>query len=97
MPPTVKKILVRGFLVLLGAVVVAYAIDAVQVHIRLAMGGSSKAYGTVNILYATPLKGGKYEIFSDQPEAESCSRSLFPQMGYAPCWYLRRRPIKIIE
>lgn len=97
MPLTAKKFLVRGLLLLIGALVVVYAIDAVQVRIRLAMGGSSKAYDTVNVLYATPLKGGNYEIFSDQPEAESCSRSIFPQMGYEPCWYLRRRPIKIIE
>lgn len=97
MPLTAKKILVRGCLGLLGAVVLAYLLDAIQIRIRFATGGSGKAYDTVPVLYAAPLKGGNYEIYGDQPEIESCSRSLFPQMGYTPCWYLRRRPIKIID
>jgi hypothetical protein len=95
--PRVNKILLRGCLGLLGAVVVAYAVDAVQVRIRLAIGGSSKACDTVTILYAAALKDGKYEIFSDRPVRESCSRSLFPQLGYAPCWYLRQRSIQVID
>jgi len=97
LPPIVKKILVRGFLGLLGAAVVAYLLDAVQIRIRLAMGGPAKVYDTVNVLYAVGLKGGKYEIYADQPDAETCSRSLFPQMGYAPCWYLRRQEMKMLD
>ncbi len=97
MPPIVKKILVRGFLGLLAAVVVAYVLDAVQIRIRLATGGATRAYDTVNVVYAAGLKGGKYEIYADEPDAETCSRSLFPQMGYAPCWYLRRQTMKMLD
>ena len=96
MPPIVRKTLLYGCAGLLAAVVVAYAVDAAQMRVRLATGGSSRAYGTVTVLYAAALKGGNYEIYGDQPEKETCSRSLFPQMGYTPCWYLRRRPIKVI-
>jgi hypothetical protein len=97
LPPIVRKILVRGFLGLLGLVVVVYVIDAIQVRIRLAMGGPGKAYDTVTVLYAAGLKGGKYEIYSDEPDAETCSRSLFPQIGYAPCWYLRQESMKMLD
>ncbi|HTZ73758.1 MAG TPA: hypothetical protein VMB47_07550 [Candidatus Aquilonibacter sp.] len=97
MPPIVKKILVRGFLGLLGTAVVAYVLDAIQVRIRLATGGPSRAYDTVTVLYAAGLKGGKYEIYSDQPDSETCTRSLFPQLGYQPCWYLRRQSMKMLD
>ena len=48
-PPVVKKIFVRGMLGLLGAIVVAYVIDAVQLRVRLSMGGPAKAYDTVSV------------------------------------------------
>jgi hypothetical protein len=38
----------------------------------------------------TPLKGNKaeYDYMGTQPE--TCSRSLFPQAGNPPCWWLAR-------
>ncbi len=97
MPPIVRKILVRGFLGLLGAVVVAYVLDAIQVRIRLATGGPEKAYDSVNVIYGAGLKGNKYEIYADQPETQTCTRSLFPQMGYSPCWYLRKHTMQMLD
>jgi hypothetical protein len=95
--PTAKKIVARGLLGLLGAAVVAYAIDAIQVRVRLATGGPSSVYDTVTVYYAAELKGGKYEVFTDRPDHEMCASSLFPQMGYAPCWYLRQHKVKVVE
>jgi hypothetical protein len=96
-PPIVKKILVRGFWSLLAATILAYVLDAVQVRVRLAMGGPSKAYDTVTVLYAAGLKGSKYEIYSDQPDTETCARTLFPQLGYSPCWYVREHTMKMLD
>jgi hypothetical protein len=95
--PVVKKILVRGFLGLVGAILVVYVADAIQVRIRLATGGPATAYDTVTVLYASGLKGNKYEVFADQPEIETCARTIFPQMGYSPCWYLRGHTMKMID
>jgi hypothetical protein len=95
--PIVKKIALRGFVGLLGAFVAAYVIDAIQAHVRLATGGPDKAYDTVTVYYAAALKGDRYEVFTDRPDKETCSRSLFPQMGYAPCWYLRQHKVKVVE
>lgn len=97
MPPIVKKIIVRGVIGLLAAALVAYVVDAVQVRVRLATGGPTKAYGTVTVLYAAGLKGSKYEIYTDQPDIETCARTLFPQMGYSPCWYLREHAMKMLD
>jgi hypothetical protein len=93
----VKKIIVRGVIGLLAAALVAYVVDAVQVRVRLATGGPTKAYGTVTVLYAAGLKGSKYEIYTDQPDIETCARTLFPQMGYSPCWYLREHAMKMLD
>jgi len=39
-------------------------------------------------------KGGKtsYEIDQQHPEqTTTCAHSLFPHMGYSPCWYVKPR------
>jgi len=41
--------------------------------------------------YAVKQKSGKLEYYFEQPQAQQCSHTLFPQMGYTPCWYLQRR------
>ncbi|HEY6467493.1 MAG TPA: hypothetical protein VIY69_15945 [Candidatus Acidoferrales bacterium] len=97
MPPIVKKIIVRGAIGLLAAAVLAYVVDAIQVRVRLATGGPANAYSTVTVLYAAGLKGSKYEIYTDQPDVETCARALFPQMGYSPCWYLREHSMKMLD
>jgi hypothetical protein len=97
LPPIIKKILVRGFLGLLGAVVVLYVVDAIQIRIRLATGGTARAYDTVTVLYAAGLKGSKMEIYTDMPQLETCARAIFPQMGYAPCWYVRQNTTQMLN
>jgi hypothetical protein len=97
LPPVIKKILVRGFLGLLSATVVLYIVDAVQVRVRLATGGAARAYDTVTVVYAAGLKGNKYEVYAGDPDLVTCSRSIFPQMGYSPCWYLRENTMQVID
>jgi hypothetical protein len=45
---------------------------------------------TVTDYLATPLKGNKMEYDIEGIQPVSCSRSLFPQAGWLPCWYLRK-------
>jgi hypothetical protein len=35
-------------------------------------------------------KNNKTEFVYEDPVTEPCVNSLFPHMGYAPCWYLKR-------
>ena len=97
MPPIIKKILVRGFLGMIGAIILLYVADAIQVRIRLATGGTDRAYDTVTVLYASGLKGNKMEIYTDLPQSVTCARAIFPQMGYLPCWYVRQHTTQMLD
>ena len=75
---------------LLGAVIlppVVYVGDALVLQYRLARGSGSEA---MRVYFATRLKNGKLEIFTDRPQTEICARAMFPHFGYRPCWYVRR-------
>ncbi len=44
----------------------------------------------VNRFLAVPLKNGKNEYDPIGSEEVPCTQSLFPQLGDAPCWWLKR-------
>jgi hypothetical protein len=46
--------------------------------------------GSVEIrrFYAVKLKNKETTYMPDEPATEKCVNSLFPQMGYAPCWWV---------
>jgi hypothetical protein len=46
----------------------------------------------VNRYLATPLKGNNTEVDFEGTMQIPCSRTLYPQSGSQPCWYLRRHP-----
>lgn len=90
---------VLGVTLLLFALV--YAGDYLFVRVRMAYPKAGAALGSVTMerLYAIPLKNGKteYEFDAVKPEViVPCVHSLFPHMGYRPCWYLRRNSQKPI-
>ncbi len=47
--------------------------------------------------YAVTQKNKKTEYYFNPPENETCTHSLFPQLGYNPCWYLERHGDKSIH
>lgn len=67
-------------------IALAYAIDLTVFLSR----GKPTYQITVNHSLAVPLKGNKTEYDFEASEQVFCSRSLFPQGGNTPCWYLRR-------
>jgi hypothetical protein len=44
----------------------------------------------INKFYAVPQKDGKTSFEPGEPETQTCVNSMFPHMGYSPCWYVRR-------
>jgi hypothetical protein len=64
----------------------AYAGDWVVFNVR----GGVTATVTVSHFLSAPLKNNKEELDYLGSEEVTCSVSLFPQGGHAPCWYLRR-------
>jgi hypothetical protein len=69
---------------------VVYVCDYVSVRFRIPK--SREPFGTVNVqrYYAVKQKDGKTEFMFDPPENQVCVHSLFPHLGYTPCWYLSR-------
>ena len=89
----------------LGAVILFLALlysgDYLFLRLRTAYPAMGKALDSVQMerLYAIPLNSGKveYDFDPQQPELTvTCVLSLFPHMGYHPCWYLRRQSHKPI-
>lgn len=48
--------------------------------------------------YAVKMKNGKTEVMPADANILTCTNSLFPQLGYAPCWYVRRKnPVQVLQ
>jgi hypothetical protein len=80
----------RALLAVALAAALAFVLDAALLRYRAS--AKRNAFGTVTVhpYYAFPRKDKKTELMFDDPRDETCANSLFPQMGYSPCWYLRR-------
>jgi hypothetical protein len=81
--------IIRGLQGAAAALVLLYAADWGTLHVRSARG---TAFQTIQVhqFLATPLKGQKeeYDYIGDMPV--TCSRSIFPQAGNSPCWWVAR-------
>jgi hypothetical protein len=76
----------------LGAIVAAlalYLVDAVVLEVR-GRHGSAYRVIQVNQFLTTPLKGQKEEYDALGTLPVTCSRSIFPQRGFTPCWWVER-------
>jgi len=85
LPMNIKRLAIVAFLIF----GVIYAIDflslRVQIPRRPRLGNV-----TVHVTYLVKLKSGKTEYDDGGDHQLSCSNSLFPQLGYQPCWYTAR-------
>ena len=94
---TVKRVFFQaiGAMVLLSALV--YAADYLSLRLRIPP--SRQPFGSVIVqpYYEIHEKNGKTEYDFKDPQPEACVNSLFPHLGYLPCWYLRRHPERKIE
>ena len=83
-----KRWVQRGAVVMVAALVLAYAGDWAVFRLR----GSPTGKVTVSRFLTVPLKGNKLEYDYLGSTDVPCSMSLFPQAGQSPCWHLRRNP-----
>jgi hypothetical protein len=86
----------RAAAAVLALFVVVYACDYGLLRFKMGRNNGADALGTVTSYYGTALKDGKLEIFTDQPQTETCVHSLFPHSGMRPCWYASRNNVKTI-
>jgi hypothetical protein len=84
------------FVVLLSLLIV-YVGDYASLRYRIPK--TRNPFETVKIrrYYAVGLKSGKTEFMFLEPQNQVCVHSLFPHLGYSPCWYLSRRNVKRID
>jgi hypothetical protein len=73
--------------------VLAFSFDYIQLRRNQNALGSV----TVNRYYAVTLKNKKTDYSAAEPEIQTCVNSVFPHLGYYPCWYLRRYNVKEID
>jgi hypothetical protein len=93
----VKRILlcVIGVLVLLAAL--TYAGDYLSVRYKIPKNRDPFGAVTVTPMYVIHEKNGKTEYQFAPSETQVCVRSMFPHLGYSPCWYVSRHTEKRIE
>ena len=78
-----------GLLVVLVAALAGYLGDAVALQIRLHHGTACRTI-QVDQFLKTPLKGQKEEYDFTGEVPVTCVRSMFPQLGFRPCWWVER-------
>lgn len=93
----IKPLWLRVLAVFAVLLVIVYAGDYVSIAFRIPNG--RQQFGSVQVekSFAVKLKDKKTEYMFQPPEAEQCAYSLFPQLGYPPCWYLRRHSEQQID
>ncbi len=82
--------------ILLTVLLLAYPLDWAIWRVRQAMGqgmGSAEVTDTE----AATLKGNRFEVYSQQTMTVNCSRSLLPEAGAGPCWWLHRHPTSVTQ
>jgi hypothetical protein len=79
-------------IVVLGCVLV-YGTDFAVLLTRTAQYGSVR----VSVMYAVKMKNRQTTYLPEEPQDLSCVNSMFPQKGYAPCWYLTRHRQQTVE
>ena len=84
------KLIKQIFLITLMMLALVYAGDYASVRIPIPKGRSPYSAVTVRPYYDVTLKGGKSDFYFLDPQKQTCVNSLFPHMGFNPCWYVRK-------
>jgi len=86
----VKRALKIAPLLLFGLLCLVYLADYAVLKYRVAENRGALGTVTVYSYYAIQKKGNKVEYVFNGTQNETCVHTLFPHMGYAPCWYVER-------
>jgi hypothetical protein len=91
----VRNALMVAAIALCSLFIALYAGDYLVLRYRIAAHGADAVTSTVPTFYAAPLKNGRLDVYYDQPQSQTCVRSIFPWLGYEPCWYVKRHTISL--
>lgn len=76
---------------------VLYAGDYLYVRFRIIVNREPLGMVKVQTTLAVKQKDGKIEFYVNPPQDQVCVNSIFPHLGYPPCWYLQRRKTQQIN
>jgi hypothetical protein len=93
----VRRILLYALAALTLLTGLVYAGDYASIRYRIPHNRAQFGTVTVTRYYAVHEKNSKIEYDFAPPENRTCVYSLFPQLGYLPCWYLSRHTEERIE
>ena len=79
------------------SVCVLYAADYLLIRAKVAWNRQPFGVVKVTTTYSVTQKSGKNEFYFNPPEDQTCVHSLFPHLGYSPCWYLSRHTTQQIN
>jgi hypothetical protein len=85
----VFKMLLKAVGVLLLVAALAYPLDWAVWRVRVASGGGMGSV-QVDTFTVADLKGGKEDYYPNGTVAMPCTKSLYPQAGNNPCWWVER-------
>jgi hypothetical protein len=71
--------------------------DYLVLRYRVAAWGLDEATTKLTVFDAAVLKNGRVNIYYNLPQTVTCARSIFPWLGYDPCWYARRHPVDVLN
>ena len=91
----VRNALMVAAIALCSLFIALYAGDYAVLRYRIAAHGADAVTSSVPTFYAAPLKNGRLDVYYDQPQSQTCVRSIFPWLGYEPCWYVQRHTISL--
>jgi hypothetical protein len=95
-----RQLIVRWLLRVAGALVLLLLLVFVadSIALRLHIPGNRPEFSTFQVrpYYAVKMKDGKTQFMFEDPQDETCVNSLFPQLGYRPCWYVSKSKMKQI-
>lgn len=86
---------VAQFIVL--ALLLLYGGDYVSARFGLPNGRQTLSSVDVQIMWAIRQKDGRIDYELGDTETRPCLYSLFPHLGYPPCWYLTRHKNQVIK
>ncbi len=92
-----QRAIVIGIGVVVILVLLVYAGDYCSVRYQIPGGRPQFGQVQMNVMYVIHVKAGKIQYEPGPLETDTCVHSLFPQMGYSPCWYLSRHSDKLID
>jgi hypothetical protein len=91
------RLLSNAGIVLCVAFIVVFTGDFLVLRYRIAAHGAGSVTAQITTFDAAMLKDNKYSVYYDQPQTQTCVRSIFPWLGDDPCWYVNRHTVKIVN